>query len=189
MSQAQAITLHSFHPSHRSHPARCFTDTTRISPTSLHSRRQARRRGIILSQQGWHKLQQAGILCNEFGERHTYEYLSEQTLLDPRTICRIVGCEVPVDKRSLKIFFDAFHLELHQEDYAMPKQAGRESIVEHGSTDASPPSTEAELSHLKQQIIESCHCFIQFLKLDSASSVTLSIKFAPQLPPEVNLNL
>lgn len=161
MSQPQPISLHPHHQINQPHPA--------IAPISLNSRQQARRRGIVLTQQGWQKLHQANVLCNEFGERYTYEYLSEQTLLDPRTVCRLVGREVAVDKRSLNIFFNAFNLELHQEDYTTPRQARREP-------QASLLSNEAELTHLKQQIIESCHCFIQFLKLDSNSNVTLSVK-------------
>lgn len=159
-----------------------------MSQPQILPRQQSRRRGIILTPQGWQKLQQAGVLCNEYGDRHTYEYLSEQTLLDPRTVCRIIGCEVAVDKRSLKIFFDTFNLELQPANYTTPRQARQAPYAELRST-AAMPATDAELTQLRQQIIESCHCFIQFLKLDSTSDVTLSVKFTPQMPPQINLNL
>ena len=80
-----------------------------------------RRRGAILTEQGWQKLQQAGVLYDEFGKRYTYEELSEQTQLDPRTVSRIVSCEVKVDKRTLKTFFHAFKLQLESGDYTAPR--------------------------------------------------------------------
>lgn len=76
-----------------------------------------RNRGVILSSQGWQKLTQAGVLHDQWGNRYTYETLSEQSLLHDRTVSRILSCEVRVDKRSLKIFFAAFGLQLHSDDY------------------------------------------------------------------------
>ena len=78
----------------------------------LSSARRSRNRGVFLSQQGWQKLVQAGVLYNEFGQRYTYEQLSERSLLDIRTISRLLSGDVKVDKRSLKTFFHAFNLPL-----------------------------------------------------------------------------
>lgn len=76
-----------------------------------------RNRGVVLSEQGWQKLTQAGVLNDEWGNRYTYGKLSEQSLLNDRTISRILSCEVKVDKRTLKTFFAAFGLRLDSEDY------------------------------------------------------------------------
>lgn len=41
-----------------------------------------RRRGVVLTRQGWQKLDQAGVLCDKLGNRYTLEQLSERALLD-----------------------------------------------------------------------------------------------------------
>jgi len=81
------------------------------------SRQSHRNRGVMLSQQGWQKLTQAGVLDDQWGNRYSYETLSERSLLNQRTVSRILSCEVKVDKRSLKIFFAAFGLQLNGDDY------------------------------------------------------------------------
>lgn len=81
------------------------------------SHQRNRNRGVMLSEQGWQKLTQAGVLHDQWGNRYTYEKLSERSLLNDRTISRILSCEVRVDKRSLKIFFAAFGLQLNGDDY------------------------------------------------------------------------
>lgn len=83
-----------------------------------------RRRGVVLTQQGWQKLDQAGMLCDKYGNRFTYEQLSERSLLDNRTVSRILSCETKVDKRTLKIFFEAFNLRLDVDDYTAPESQG-----------------------------------------------------------------
>ena len=84
---------------------------------AIGSRQRHRHRGVMLSKQGWQKLTQAGILYNQWGDRCSYEKLSERSLLNERTISRILSCEVRVDKRTLKIFFAAFGLQLDSDDY------------------------------------------------------------------------
>ncbi|MFB2894827.1 hypothetical protein ACE1CI_18100 [Aerosakkonemataceae cyanobacterium BLCC-F50] len=79
-----------------------------------------RRRGMILTQQGWDKLLQAEALYDEFGRRYTYEELGERSLLDSRTISRILSRKVKVDKRTLQTFFEALNLQLEPVDYKIP---------------------------------------------------------------------
>lgn len=81
------------------------------------SRQRHRNRGVMLSPQGWQKLTQAGVLHNQWGSRYSYETLSERSLLNQRTVSRILSGDVGVDKRSLKIFFAAFGLQLDGSDY------------------------------------------------------------------------
>jgi hypothetical protein len=87
------------------------------SQSHLSSEKRSRNRGAFLSQRGWQKLIQAGVLHNEYGERYTYEELSARSLLDKRTVSRLLSCEVKVDKGTLKIFFQAFNLLLETSDY------------------------------------------------------------------------
>lgn len=81
-----------------------------------------RNRGVILSQQGWEKLLQSNVLHDRFGRRYTHEQLSEQSLLDVRTISRLLSCEVKVDKSSMRRFFRAFNLQLEANDYQLPTE-------------------------------------------------------------------
>ncbi len=83
-------------------------------------RNKSRKRGVVLTQAGWQKLKQAGVLYDDFGKRYTHEELSERSLLDARTISRVISCEVKVDKRTLVAFFRAFELPLESRDYTTP---------------------------------------------------------------------
>ncbi len=82
--------------------------------------KQRRRRGVILSLQGWKKLQearhQAEILEND-GARLTLEELSDRTQLAPFTVSKVLAREEGVDKQTLEYFFRAFKLELTKNDY------------------------------------------------------------------------
>ena len=60
-----------------------------ITPSRFDTPKQSRKRGVVLSQQGWQKLVQAEVLHDKFGKRYTHEQLSERSLLDVRTISRI----------------------------------------------------------------------------------------------------
>ncbi|MBD1865610.1 MULTISPECIES: hypothetical protein [Trichocoleus] len=125
------------------------------------SEKPSRNRGVFLSQRGWQKLVQAGVLHTEYGERHTYEELSARSLLDKRTVSRLLSCEVKVDKGTLKIFFRAFNLSLETGDYA----SSRGNEVNDVKLDASAHATlmlqkiefeqiVEDLLQLKQQLRE-----------------------------------
>ncbi|MEH2411138.1 hypothetical protein [Nostoc sp.] len=92
------------------------------SPTSVVQRiaaRPSRQRGIVLTEHGWKKLLAMKVLQNQHGEWHAYELLGDRTLLSPRTVSKIVGREVGVDRHTLKQFFDAFDLPLESDDYCL----------------------------------------------------------------------
>ncbi len=67
---------------------------------SADSRQRHRNRGVMLSEQGWQTLTRAGVLHDQWGNRYTYETLSERSRLNDRTVSRILSREVRVDKRS-----------------------------------------------------------------------------------------
>lgn len=73
-----------------------------------------RDRGVILTWEGWQKLETA--MQDSRLERYTFGALSERTLLDPRTVARIIDRVTGVDKRSIQQFFQAFDLELNPGD-------------------------------------------------------------------------
>ncbi len=88
--------------------------------------RPRRRRGIILTAQGWEKLLQAKSAAEykyNSGKRYSLEALSELTGLDANTLSKVCSRETPVDKRTLKSFFAAFNLTLASTDYDYPQVA------------------------------------------------------------------
>ncbi|WP_036479414.1 hypothetical protein [Myxosarcina sp. GI1] len=97
-----------------------FSSVLQMIPSHSTTNKSKRQRGVVLTEQGWQKLVRAGVLCDEFDRRYTYEELSERSLLDSRTVSRILSCEVKVDKRTLKAFFQAFNLSLEANDYTRP---------------------------------------------------------------------
>jgi WD40 repeat protein len=85
--------------------------------------RQKRNRGLILTRQGWQKLQKAKLeweSLNTFGSKSTIEELSECAGITTATFRKVLTREVGVDKRTLVHLFMAFNLELNRDDYTKP---------------------------------------------------------------------
>ncbi|MEO0970210.1 MAG: NB-ARC domain-containing protein [Cyanobacteria bacterium J06639_18] len=89
----------------------------------MERQKQRRKRGVILSDVGLHKLtnakHQAESLEND-GAKFTLEELSFRTQLAPFTISKVLAGEEAVDKETLEYFFYAFNLDLTQDDYTKP---------------------------------------------------------------------
>lgn len=86
--------------------------------------RNSRRRGVILTQQGLQKLQNAKSESesnDNFDKRYTREALGFRTGLDPDTIAKVFACEMGVDKKTLKCCFQTFNLQLKSDDYQFAK--------------------------------------------------------------------
>lgn len=79
-----------------------------------------RRRGVVLTCVGLQRLQ-AAILASEMaqnnGDRFTLEQLSDRIQISTKTLSRLWSSNVTVDRRTLKMCFSAFDLELRGEDY------------------------------------------------------------------------
>lgn len=151
-----------------------------------------RRRGMILTEQGWQKLLQAEVLHNCFGKRYTFEELSKKTLLVPRTVCRILGRETGVDKRTLNIFFNAFNLQLEQSDYTAAV-SNRHKGIARPQAEVKCSSLllvgSEELTHLKQRIIADCYRLAVLLGCDRAAQTALTIKLSPETLPQIAIDI
>ncbi|MFN6559522.1 MAG: eIF2A-related protein [Nostoc sp. ChiSLP01] len=82
-----------------------------------------RNRGLILTREGWQKLQNAKLeweFRENNGSKCTLEELSEQAGITPVTLRKILTRETGVDKRTLVRLFMMFNLELAQSDYTSP---------------------------------------------------------------------
>ncbi|BAZ47631.1 WD-40 repeat-containing protein [Nostoc sp. NIES-4103] len=82
-----------------------------------------RNRGLILTREGWQKLENAKLeweFRNNNGSRITLEELSEQAGITPVTFRKVLTRETGVDKRTLVRLFMMFNLALEQSDYTSP---------------------------------------------------------------------
>jgi WD40 repeat protein len=153
--------------------------------------RTKRKRGLVLTPQGWQKLQEAKVLQRQSGERYTFEELSEQTELDRRTVVRILGRKAGVDKRTLEIFFSAFNLKLDRSDYAKPENS---NFGEELDVDADPHKDLSdavdvsifygrieELAQLEQWIVAARCRLVVLLGMGGIGKTSLSVKLAEQV--------
>lgn len=197
-----------FHP-HRANPHHSLSDAPIVVPLARSMPqptlqpeaplpKKLRRRGLVLTEQGWQKLLQAEVVHNQFGERHTFAELSDRTLLDPRTICRIISRDEAVDKRSLNIFFDAFGLQLEQADYTTPGTAadriGKPIDAASSSLGLTSPTREShprfdEVARVRHRIIEDCCLLALLLGLEGVGQTTLSITLEPQAQPRIEFHI
>ena len=145
--------------------------------------RQRRRRGVILTLEGLQALKQARAQTeyeNNFGERYTYEKLSELTNLDLHTIKRILNAKKGADKRSLEHFFRAFGLELTEEHYTQPNPYKRQYWGEAISVADFLGRTQ-ELTRLKQWLLKDRCRLVTILGMGGVGKTSLSIELARQI--------
>ncbi|MEO1399734.1 MAG: AAA-like domain-containing protein [Cyanobacteria bacterium J06635_1] len=85
--------------------------------------KRRRKRGVILTEAGLARFQAAKVNA-EFdenrGQRYTLESLSERTGISVDTLAKVLGCDMRVDKQTLKCCFRAFGLDLGTADYYSP---------------------------------------------------------------------
>jgi class 3 adenylate cyclase len=79
-----------------------------------------RKRGVILTIQGWQRLQAAKRrleIQENSGNPYTLEELSVRTNLSPNTLVKIQRRQIAVDRHSLEAYFSAFYLTLNSSDH------------------------------------------------------------------------
>ncbi|WP_026734121.1 eIF2A-related protein [Fischerella sp. PCC 9605] len=160
--------------------------------------KQRRRRGVILSLQGWKKLQearhQAEILEND-GARFTLEELSDRTQLAPFTVSKVLAREEGVDKQTLDYFFRGFGLELAKSDYVKAGNGEVGTDSPHPPISPSPQHQDwgetvdvsiffgraEELSKLGYWIVNDRCRLIALLGMGGVGKTTLAVKLAQQI--------
>jgi hypothetical protein len=162
----------------------------------MHSQKQKRRRGVILTPQGLKKLQTAKAeaeSCENKDRRYTLEDLSIRTDLDPDTLMKVFTCETGVDKRTLNRCFQAFNLLLEQSDYDLPTTVMESvEISESAIAKSLPDWGEApdvsvfygrieELTTLTQWILEDRCRLVTLLGMGGMGKTSLSVKLAEQI--------
>jgi WD40 repeat protein len=149
----------------------------------MSSFKQKRNRGIMLTAKGLEKIQAArsNWECQEnFGERSTYENISELTNLDINTIKKILSGRERVDKRSLEKFYLAFKLKLDEEYYTkfnlkLRENWGESVSIEHFFGRAT------ELETLTSWLVSDRCRLVAIQGMGGIGKTTLSIKFAQQI--------
>ena len=87
------------------------------------SPKRRRQRGVILTDAGLSRFLSAKVDAEHTdngGQRYTLEALSELTAIGIDTLTKVLGCEMRVDKQTLKCCFRAFGLDLQPDDYYKP---------------------------------------------------------------------
>lgn len=114
----------------------------------LQSRNYIRRRGVILSDRGLKKLNQAKseTPIGQYFKRYTLEAISEKTGLTANTLSKVFSGSAGVDKQTLQCCFSAFNLTLEPEDYLylQPATESFSSIesIQNGSVSIVLPISE-----------------------------------------------
>ncbi len=122
------------------------------------SQRPKRKRGVILSEEGWQRLKSAQINSEieaNGGTPYTLEDLNELTGLSAHTLTKVRRRQNPVDRQTLEEYFKTFNLTLTPRDYTKPNQETKvptEPIapIEPNWSQANTAS-EAELSDYNQE--------------------------------------
>jgi len=153
------------------------------------------KRGVILTSEGWHKLNNAQQI-QESKENsvkpYTIENLSEITRLDPTTISKVLHRKVGVDKRTLDRFFRGFGLELNQSDYTKLDVVNnkveklRDNKRNNYFCDEAPDVSifygrTAELNILKEWIVDNGCRLITLIGIGGIGKTTLSAKVTKNL--------
>jgi transcriptional regulator with XRE-family HTH domain len=93
---------------------------------------QKRKRGVILSAQGWQRLQAAEYLAaarDNAGNTYTLEELSDRTGLSTKTLTKVRYRQKPVDRPTLVAYFQAFNLTIASDDYINQEPNREQSLA------------------------------------------------------------
>ena len=145
--------------------------------------KKKRTRGVVLTRTGLEKLNAArseSEYQENFGERYTYEKISELTNLDISTVKKVLAGKEGVDKRSLEKFVVAFKLKLTPEDYTKPNRTKREDWGGAVSIDSFFGRTP-EIETLTTWSIKDRCRVIALLGMGGIGKTTLSIQLAKQI--------
>ena len=157
---------------------------------------QRRGRGVVLTDEGWKKLENA---LNEWNNQnnsakpYTIEALIEVTLLDPGTISKVLSREVAVDKRTLERFFHGFNLGLDKSDYTKLFIATNNKLNKYFCSEAPDVSifygrTDA-LNTLEKWIIDDCCRLIILVGIGGIGKTSLSAKIIQNISNNFNFTI
>ena len=121
------------------------------------SQRTKRKRGVILSSEGWQRLyaaQRSSEMENNAGLTYTLEDLNEMTGLSSHTLTKVRRRQSPVDRQTLECYFQAFNLTLSEKDYIKPLPESSSTELSQSPTLIEPFLPEGQVSLKSQFYIE-----------------------------------
>ena len=148
-------------------------------PTKI---KKKRKRGVVVTYKGLEKLQEARLKLereHNWGERYTYEKLSELSYLDLNTIKKILAAKEGVDKRTLEIYFLTFNLKLTPEDYMKPNPNKRQDWGEAVCVTEFLGRT-SEINILEKWLLRDRCRLVTIQGMGGVGKTFLSIKLAQQ---------
>lgn len=148
-----------------------------------------RRRGVVLTPEGLEKFQAARLKSEadeNYGERYTYEKLSEITYLDIHTIKRVIECQEGVDKRTLERLFISFEIELLESCYTKPNPHRRQNWGEAMCVSSFYGRTE-ELETLESWLLKDRCRVITLLGMGGIGKTCMSVKLSKQIHERYDL--
>jgi WD40 repeat protein/GTPase SAR1 family protein len=156
--------------------------------------KQRRKRGLVLTREGWHKIQNAKLEWEYqqeiSGYKRNLDELCEHAGITPVTYRKVLTREVGVDKQTLVRLFMAFNLELEKSDYTNPDP---DSVTSEGlklplRTDWGEANDVSafygrtnDLNILEQWIIKERCRVVAVLGMGGIGKTSLVVKIAQQI--------
>jgi WD40 repeat protein len=156
------------------------------------TRKLKRKRGVILSPQGWQRLQEAQEQSEMKANNrtpYTLEDLSALTGLSVRSLSKVRCCKEAVDRQTIEDYFRAFNLSLTESDFIHPEGFSDEQpsilAIQQDWGEALDVSlfydrTE-ELATLKQWICQDQCRLVGIFGIGGIGKTALSVKLAEQV--------
>ena len=163
------------------------------SEKPMKRQKSRRQRGLILTRQGWQKLQDAKLeweISENEGYRCTLEELSHRAGITPVTLRKVLTREEGVDKRTLVQLLMAFNLELCPSDYSQPdeERVGRDgenapSLIDWGEIiDVSVfYGRTQELAQVEQWVVRDRCRIVALLGMGGIGKTSLAAKLVYQV--------
>jgi WD40 repeat protein/predicted AAA+ superfamily ATPase len=140
-----------------------------------------RKRGVVLTNRGLQKLQEAkrkSETKGNFGNSYTLEEMSALCELHTSTISKVLNREGGVDKSTIEKLFEAFHLKIDKSDYL----SSNTRLSWGEATSISPFYGRAEeLTTLEQWILDERCQLVALLGMGGIGKTALSVKFAQKI--------